>query len=299
MNYGVLILPEHRWSVAKDIWKRAEELGFDHAWTYDHLAWRSLKDSAWFGTVPTLTAAALATEHIRIGTLVASPNFRHPMPFARDLITLDDISAGRLTVGIGAGSKGWDATLLGQPPLSLREKSDRFDEFVTLLDNLLRETTTTWQGQFYTVNEARTIPGCVQKPRIPFAIAAADQRSMRLAATFGDIWVTTGDRTVKQPLDAVAGARAVRAQMAQLDEACQQMGRDPVSLRRLVLVGPSLRMGIESQQAFDDTTGRYAEIGVTDFVVHWPRQQEPYAADLKTFEHIMSHRLTTTREPPS
>lgn len=294
MKYGVLILPESRWPIAKRIWQRAEALGFDHVWTYDHLAWRSLRDSAWFGAVPTLTAAALATQHIRLGTLIASPNFRHPVPFAKELLTLDDISEGRLTVGIGAGGDGWDATMLGQSPLSKREKAARYEEFVALLDHLLRESTTTWQGQFYVAHEARTIPGCIQKPRIPFAIAATGARGMALAAKFAEIWVTTGDRTVAQPLAASEGAQAVHKQMVQLDEICTQLGRDPASLRRLVLTGPSLRAGLESQQAFDDTVGHYAEIGVTDFVTHWPRPQEPFAADLTTFENIMSRHLKTT-----
>ena len=70
------------WSTARDLWRRVEELGFDHAWTYDHLAWRSLRDSTWFGAVPFLAAGAVVTERIRLGTLVASPNFRHPVPFA-------------------------------------------------------------------------------------------------------------------------------------------------------------------------------------------------------------------------
>ena len=94
MRIGVLILPEFPWSTARNLWRHAEELGFDHAWTYDHLAWRSLRDSPWFAAIPTLTAAATATERIRLGTLVASPNYRHPVPFAKELITLDDVSAG-------------------------------------------------------------------------------------------------------------------------------------------------------------------------------------------------------------
>src|SRR5262249_57209762 len=104
-----------------------------------HLAWRSLRDAPWFGAVPTLTAAALATERIRLGMLVASPNFRQPVPFAKEVITLDDVSGGRFTLGIGAGGAGWDARMLGQKPWSRRERADRFAEFVQLLDRLLRE----------------------------------------------------------------------------------------------------------------------------------------------------------------
>ena len=92
MRLGIVILPEHRWPVARDVWRRAEQLGLDHAWTYDHLAWCTLRDAPWFGAVPTLAAAATITSRIRLGPLVASPNFRHPVSFARELITLDEVS---------------------------------------------------------------------------------------------------------------------------------------------------------------------------------------------------------------
>jgi len=288
LRLGVVILPELPWSTARDVWRRADALGFDHAWTYDHLAWRSLRDSPWFGAIPTLTAAATVTERIRLGTLVASVNFRHPVPFARELITLDDVSGGRFTLGIGAGGTGWDATMLGQAPWSRRERSDRFAEFVVLLDQLLREPATSYQGRYYSANEARSVPGCVQRPRIPFAVAAAGPRGMQLAAKYADTWVTTGDRLGERPLRADAGAKIVRDQMARLDEACAIVGRDPASLGRLVLTGPNLDSGLASVGAFRDTTGLYAAAGASDFVVHWPRPHEPYAGDLSAFERVIS-----------
>lgn len=287
MRLGVVILPELRRAELAATWRRAEQLGFDHAFTYDHLAWRSLRDSTWFAAVPTLAAAALATERLRLGVLVASPNFRHPVPFARELIALDDLSGGRFTLGIGAGGLGWDATILGQAPWSPRERAERFAEFVALSDRLLRERETTFTGRYYSAHEARSIPGCVQHPRIPFAIAATGTRGMRLAAEYGEAWVTTGDRA-REGLSAAEGARVVAEQGARLEAACAAAGRDPSTLARMVLTGVGLRAGLDSVESFRETVGSYREAGVTDLVVHWPRASAPYAGDLAHFERVIS-----------
>lgn len=293
MRVGVCILPELSWVDQKVLWQRAEAIGFDHAWTYDHLAWRTLRDEPWFGAVPTLTAAALATERIRIGPLVASPNFRHPVPFAKELMTLDDISEGRLTLGIGAGGEGWDASVLGQTPWLPVERAERFAEFVELLDALLCAPETSRRGNWYSAHEARMYPGCVQQPRIPFAVAAAGPRGMTLAARFGQTWVTTGDRAGDGAVDAAAGAAVVGRQIDMLEAACDAAGRAPASIDRLVLTGAELDPGLQSEAAFVDTVGRYTEVGVTDLVVHWPRHSEPYAGDPVAFERIMAARAWT------
>lgn len=162
MRFGVLILPDARWSDARERWRTAEQMGFDHAWTYDHLTWRFFRDRPWFAAMPTLVAAALATSRLRLGTLVASPTFRHPVTFAKELMTLDDVSGGRLTAGIGAGGDGFDATALQTVGWSRRERTERFEEFVALLDRLLSEPATSHEGRYYVANEARSIPGCRQ-----------------------------------------------------------------------------------------------------------------------------------------
>jgi alkanesulfonate monooxygenase SsuD/methylene tetrahydromethanopterin reductase-like flavin-dependent oxidoreductase (luciferase family) len=220
------------------------------------------------------------------------------VPFARELIALDDLSGGRFTLGLGAGGEGWDATILGQAPWSRRERADRFAEFVRLTDQLLRQPATSYTGRFYSAHEARSAPGCVQQPRIPFAIAATGPRGMRLAATYAHMWVTTGDGSRGGPIGAVQGAQMVREQIARLEELCARVGRDPAALRRLVLSGSLLDAGLTSVEAFRDTVGRYADAGATDFVVHWPRPDEPYAADPSTFERIVSECNTATADAP-
>ena len=109
--------------------------------------------------------------------MVASPNFRHPVPFARELLALDDISGGRLVVGIGAGGVGWDATTLGNEPWSPAERAGRFEEFVELLDRLLREILV---HDFFYATAA--LPRSVKWP-VDFVVTALRTLKMKLAST--------------------------------------------------------------------------------------------------------------------
>ncbi|SBU99273.1 Coenzyme F420-dependent N5,N10-methylene tetrahydromethanopterin reductase and related flavin-dependent oxidoreductases [Streptomyces sp. Ncost-T6T-1] len=286
---STVILPVLRWNEGgRDRWQRAEELGFHTAYTYDHLSWRTFRDGPWFGALPTLTAAATATERLRLGTLVTSPNFRHPVTLAKELISLDDISGGRITLGIGAGGNGFDATALGQEAWTPRERADRFAEFVPLLDRLLTEDAVTERGTHYTADEARNIPGCVQRPRLPFAVAATGPRGLRLAARHGQAWVTTGDPKLYENGTPEESRAALRAQSEKFTAACAEIGRDASEPDRILLTGftPDRTAPLESVDAFVDFAGRHAELGFTEIVIHAPIPDSVFDVDLKVFERI-------------
>jgi alkanesulfonate monooxygenase SsuD/methylene tetrahydromethanopterin reductase-like flavin-dependent oxidoreductase (luciferase family) len=284
---GIVILPDRRWSETGPRWRRAEEYGFDHAWTYDHLGWRDLVDGPWFDAVPTLTAAATVTSRIRLGTLVASPNFRHPVHFAREVTALDDISGGRLTLGLGAGGVGFDAAVLGGAELAPRVRVDRFGEFVELLDLVLREERTTWRGEHYVAVDARGAPGCRQRPRVPFLVAANGPRSMRLAVRFGQGWVTTGERSdsLEQWWRGIAGAAR------RFDDVAADGGRDPATVDRLLFLDSAPVYSLTSMTSFVDAIGRAEELGFTDVITHWPRPSSWYAGDEAVLEAVASEVL--------
>jgi alkanesulfonate monooxygenase SsuD/methylene tetrahydromethanopterin reductase-like flavin-dependent oxidoreductase (luciferase family) len=295
MRAGIVILPVDRWSRAAASWRWAEDVGFDSAWTYDHLSWRSFREEPWFGAVTTLTAAAAVTERIRLGTMVTSPNFRHPVTLAKDVMGIDDVSGGRFTLGVGAGGTGFDATALGQRQWSARERADRFAEFVELTDRLLTAPATTYQGRFYSADEARMIPGCVQTPRVPFAIAATGPRGMALAARHGQAWVTFGDVRRAGELTPDECLAAVSTQVARLTDACAQVGRDVKDLDRVLLTGSTRERPLESVDAFVDFAGRYAEAGITDLILHQPIPDSQFAADPVVFEQIVDKALPQIR----
>ncbi|GGO86394.1 luciferase [Wenjunlia tyrosinilytica] len=287
-----MILPLYRWAEGKEVWERAEELGFHTAYTYDHLSWRiPFRDGPWFGAVPTLTAAAAATKRIRLGTMVTNPNFRHPVTLAKDLLTLDDVSGGRITVGIGAGGNGFDAGVLGRPEWSPRERADRFGEFVPLLDRLLTQDATTSEGRFYSAHEARNIPGCVQRPRIPFTVAGNGPRGMRLAAEYGQGWVTTGDPKLAATITPRECPAAIRAQIDKLEAACEKAGRDPDELDKVLLTAFTPEEPLASLDSFVDFAGRYAELGIDEIIVHWPVPGTMFEADMGVFERVATEGL--------
>src|SRR6188474_2039675 len=96
MRVGVLMLPTDPWPEALERARRIEALGYDHLWTYDHVSWRRYRGRTWFAAIPWLTGIAGATSRIRLGTMVSSPNMRHPVTLAQDAVTADHISGGRL-----------------------------------------------------------------------------------------------------------------------------------------------------------------------------------------------------------
>ncbi|MGW3655951.1 LLM class flavin-dependent oxidoreductase [Streptomyces sp. NPDC005151] len=294
LRLSTAILPVDRWHEGGRVkWQRAEELGFHAAYTYDHLSWRSFRDGPWFGALPTLTAAATATDRLRLGTLVTSPNFRHPVTLAKELISLDDVSGGRITLGIGAGGNGFDATALGQEAWTPKERADRFGEFVPLLDRLLTEGAVSQRGDFYTAVEARNIPGCVQRPRLPFAVAATGPRGLKLAARYGQAWVTTGDPKLYEEGTSEQSVEAIRGQVEKLGKACAEIGRDVTELDKILLHGftPDRGRPLESVDAFVDFAGRHRELGFNEIVIHWPIADSDFAADQTVFEDIATEAL--------
>ncbi|MBB1262343.1 LLM class flavin-dependent oxidoreductase [Streptomyces alkaliterrae] len=297
MRLSTVILPIHRWADGQKIWRRAEDLGFHAAYTYDHLSWRTFRDGPWFGAVPTLTAAATATRRMRLGTLVTSPNFRHPVTLAKELISLDDVSGGRVTLGIGAGGIGFDATALGQEAWTPRERADRFGEFVPLLDRLLTEDAVSHRGAYYSADEARNIPGCVQRPRLPFAVAANGPRGLKLAARHGQAWVTTGDPKVNGTGTPDQSVEAIRGQLGKLGKACAEIGRDVADLDKILLHGftPDRNRPLDSVDAFVDFAGRHRDLGFTEIAIHWPIPDSDFAADQAVFERIATEAATQLR----
>lgn len=282
MRVGVVTLPQPTWPDARVRWTSLEDMGFAHGWTYDHLSWRDLRDEPWFGTLPTLVAAATATSTLKLGTWVMSPNYRHPVTTAKDLMTLDDVSGGRLIAALGAGGTGWDATVLGHELLTPRQRVARLDEFVTLTDLLLTQPDTTWDGEYFHAREARMIPAG-SRSRIELVVAANGPRTITIAAR-ADGWATTGPESQDVTLDEWWSRVGDLART--FEDAAAAAGRDPGTLKRYLNLDSAPVLSVSSLGTFTDAAGRAAELGFTDAVIHWPRTSGVYAADEKVLDRI-------------
>jgi alkanesulfonate monooxygenase SsuD/methylene tetrahydromethanopterin reductase-like flavin-dependent oxidoreductase (luciferase family) len=286
VRIGLVILPSDRWPEARRQWEWADRSGFHTAWTYDHIRWGGMPDGPWHAALPVLAAAAAVTERVRLGTLVTSPNFRHPVTLARDALALDDLSCGRLDLGLGPGSEGPDATALGQAPRSRGERLARFEEFLRVLQPIVdgepaeRTSLTT---EHYRADEAPSTPGAIQSP-LPLTIAAGGPKGLRLAAAYGHDWVTIGPTgpVARTPETTLA---AVQKQLPLLEEACHTVGREPESIGKVLLWTPTEPI-ITSLDHFDELSAPYVDLGFDQFVLHHPAQTGPYAGDTAAFEQI-------------
>jgi alkanesulfonate monooxygenase SsuD/methylene tetrahydromethanopterin reductase-like flavin-dependent oxidoreductase (luciferase family) len=285
MRVGLVLWPTGSWSEALWQWQHAERLGFAHGWVYDHLAFPGVVP--WYDAYSVLAAAAAVTTRMRLGPLVTSPNFRHPIATAHSAKTIQAISEERFMLGLGSGSPdpATDAGALGEVPGSWTERLDRFAEWVQLTDLLLGQPATTFTGRYYAAGNP-TSPATTggSRPRLPFAIAAAGPRAMGLVARYAQMWVTLGNpRDLDMPVD-----QAIQQQTVLLAEACQHIGRDPATVDRLLLTGLTAERPLSSVEAFRDVAGRAGQAGVTDLVVHWPHKTGRFAADLGILEEIAS-----------
>jgi alkanesulfonate monooxygenase SsuD/methylene tetrahydromethanopterin reductase-like flavin-dependent oxidoreductase (luciferase family) len=264
-------------------WRLFERLGYDSAWVCDHLIQPSRPNGPYFEGWTLLAALAARTERIRIGVLVSSNTFRHPALLAKEAVTVDHVSNGRLELGLGAGWYVPEHEKFGidfPPPAEL---VDRFREAVEVLDLLLRQEITTYPGQHYRLAEAPTRPGPVQRPRPPFTLGAHGPKMLRIVARHAETWNSFGTPTEMKERNAI------------LDDACRAIGRDPATLRRS-LYGWASKMGADpwaSPAAFEDVVARYREVGVNEFLIDAPGPEQ-----FDVVEKVAADILPALRTPP-
>jgi F420-dependent oxidoreductase-like protein len=229
-RYAIKTPPHHAtWGEFLDVWRAADEIEiFESAWNWDHFyplaePFEGPNLEGW----TMLGALAQATKRIRLGAMVNGMHHRHPAVTANMAATLDHISNGRFELGMGAGWNFMESDAYGIPLGTLKERSDRLEEGIEVIVSLLENDTTTFDGQWFTLEDARCEPKPVQE-RVPIVIGGKGrQRTLRTAARFADQWdMTFPDSPAEwKELDTVLRAH------------CDRVGRDQSQIARSVLLG--------------------------------------------------------------
>jgi alkanesulfonate monooxygenase SsuD/methylene tetrahydromethanopterin reductase-like flavin-dependent oxidoreductase (luciferase family) len=265
-SFGIQTIQHWSWEDTRARWRWFEELGFDSLWLTDHFVRTAEPESPYFEAWTLLSALAVVVEKPRIGVLVSSNTFRHPSLLAKQAVTLDHISNGRLELGIGAGWYVPEHEMFGLEFPETQERVDRYEEALDLLDRYLRNDRTTVHGAYYSLMDAPNRPAPVQQPRIPFVLGAHQKRMIGLAARYADTWNTRG--TVEE----------VRERNALLEDACARDGRDPSEITRsllYVIAHMTDEDPWDSVDAFTDFVGRFGEAGIGEFIFQ-PPEPEAY-----------------------
>jgi alkanesulfonate monooxygenase SsuD/methylene tetrahydromethanopterin reductase-like flavin-dependent oxidoreductase (luciferase family) len=294
LRFQVLCLPNVPWDVLKQRVIRLEQLGIEVAALPDHFVDWTNPPSPWFESWTTLTGLAAATTSIRLTSSVTQIPFRNPAMFARQALTLDHISNGRLEIGLGTGLVGDPSyDMIGTPDWEPAERVARLVEYVEIVDRLLRDEVTSFAGDFYRVDGAIMNPRPIQSPRPPIAVGALGPAMMRHAARLADTWSSLSFLgSFDDQLDET-GRRAVL-----MDEICEAVGREPETLRRSCLMYDAQarpRGGwydcYDSVGRFEEMTGRVIDLGMDEIVLYYP----PDERQMPTFERIATDVLPHLR----
>jgi alkanesulfonate monooxygenase SsuD/methylene tetrahydromethanopterin reductase-like flavin-dependent oxidoreductase (luciferase family) len=266
LRFGIITIQDLPWPTLVEHWKHIEALGYDSVWVGDHFVNPHNVEEDWFDGWTLLAALATQTSTIRIGTLVTNIIYRNPAVIARQAQTLDHISQGRLLLGIGATSEGDPSHgMTGVEDWSTKERIQRFREVVEIVDHMLRQEMTTYQGRYYQVTDARIRPRALQRPRPPLVLAAIGQTTLGVVARYADTWNTYGgwNLSPQQTLE------VMRQRSETLDDYCTKIGRDPREITRSFLVGLTADTPFASLNAFHDFVGHLREIGITEFIFYY------------------------------
>jgi F420-dependent oxidoreductase-like protein len=237
----------------RSIWQLADQSGFDHLWIFDHFA-AILSDpeidvlEGW----TLLGAMAEATSRVRIGCMVTGNTYRHPAVLAKMAVTVDQLSDGRLELGIGAAWAENEHAMLGLDFGTAGRRVEWLDEACQVMKLLFTEERTNFEGARYALRDAIANPKPVQRPHPPFWIGGRGERkTLRVIARHADVWNAPGGEP-----DEVARLAGV------LDAHCADVGRDPAEIRRSV----QIRYAGDGE-ALLRTAAAFVERNVRDLIV--------------------------------
>ncbi len=281
MRFALKTAPQHtRWNDMLAVWQAADDMDFfESAWTFDHFS-PIFSDSTGpcFEGWTVTTALAQATRRLRVGVLVTGMPYRHPAVLANMAATLDIVSDGRLELGLGAGWNQEEADAYGidiHPTLT--DRFDAFDEGCEVIIALLTNTTTTFEGKYVQLKDARCEPKPVQRPHPPICIGGGgERRTLRAVARYAQHWNYPG-----------GPASDFAHKVDVLREHCAAVGRDVGEITTSTHLWLSEDGDVASLVKHAEA---YAAAGLDLGIVYLPAPHTPVVLEpvVRALEHLQS-----------
>jgi F420-dependent oxidoreductase-like protein len=253
MRFALMLEPQQGLTYLEqlELARLAESLGFEALFRSDH--YRSFPGPADQPTTDAwavLAGIARETERIRLGALVSPVTFRHPGSFAKVVTTVDEMSGGRVEVGVGAGWNDPEHSQLGLPFPEITKRADLMEDELQILHGLWEEPDGwSFQGKQVSIVDAGFHPKPVQRPHPPIIVGGeGSPRSLRLAARYADEYNISS-----------SGPDQCAETFGRLDAECKRIGRDPATLRRSVMAG--LLMGADDAEVAQRVHAQLAMVG--------------------------------------
>jgi len=269
LSFGVYVVPqdpEH----GRDLAMRMEDTEFDTAWVGDTMGdWRH-REAPLLDSWIALGALASETEDLELGMLVANLSWRDPMQVARFTMTIDQLSNGRFVLGLGCGQVD-DQLMVSRAVYDMpnKERVDRLEEGTQIIDRLLRGDLDDFSGQFWQYESAAMAPGCVQRPRVPIALAGNGPRITKMAARMADTWNAWIDIT-----DIDVWATRITERTTMLNDYLDEIGRERTSLTRSLLAFDEAFNAWDDPSAVPELVDRFAPLGFTEFIFYPPEPRD-------------------------
>jgi alkanesulfonate monooxygenase SsuD/methylene tetrahydromethanopterin reductase-like flavin-dependent oxidoreductase (luciferase family) len=263
IRFGIYTQQEHRtWPQMVEIWAAADEAGFDQAWLFDHFFPEDDDEGgSCFESWTLLAALATQTRRIDIGVLVSGVTYRHPSILAKQAVTVDHVSGGRLVLGLGAAWREPEHRAYGIDLPAAGIRVAQVGEALEMLRRLEAEERASFAGSHFSLDGAPFGPKPVHG-HMPVCVAAIGPKMLRHVARYADQWDTWG------------GPETIARNGALVDELAASFGRAPADIRRSICVGYEPLATLETQV---EHIRRYAAAGVDTFIYNMAMADAPAA----------------------
>ncbi|MEM7190689.1 MAG: LLM class flavin-dependent oxidoreductase [Pseudomonadota bacterium] len=273
IRFQVATMPNSDYKTMLDRAQYVEANGFDMLTTGDHWVDWTDPERPWLEPWVALAGLARDTSRIRLAHYVTQIPLRHPAMVARQALTMDHLSGGRFEVGLGIGLEidpSYD--MIGIPNWPVKERVARLPNYIEVVERLLANDATTYEGKYYSVNEAIMRPRPVQAPRPPIVIAALGPKMLRIAARYADNWNTL---SFAESFDKQLAETQER--IARMDDNLSELGRDKAAVRySYQMFDPESRASggkityYRSTDAFLEKADPLIEAGMTELGLYFP-----------------------------